>query len=66
MTKQLQISLASEQLCEEDPKDFVSGGRENDPNATTCISGQQWANVYNGMAFALRQGIVMNVHVTIV
>ncbi len=36
------------------------------PNTTTNISGRKWQRLYDGMAFALRQGIVMNVHVTIV
>jgi hypothetical protein len=37
-----------------------------DPDLTTHISGTQWQSLYDGMAFALRRGMVMNVHVTIV
>ena len=43
-----------------------SGGIDFHPDLTTHISGEQWADLYEAMAFALRQGIVMNVHVTIV
>ncbi len=35
------------------------------PDLTTHISGQQWMNVYDAVAFANRLGTVMNVHVTI-
>jgi hypothetical protein len=36
------------------------------PDLTTHLSGKQWTDLYDAMAFALRQGIVMNVHITIV
>lgn len=36
------------------------------PDVTTHISGPQWGWLYEGMAFALRLGMAMNVHVTVV
>jgi hypothetical protein len=36
------------------------------PDLTTHISGEQWEGLYEGMAFALRRGLAMNVHVTVV
>jgi len=43
-----------------------SGKIDFDPDITTHISWNQWGDLYEAMAFALRVGIVMNVHITVV